>query len=236
MLALMPRLLALGYGVAYDAVVTGFSPWESLVDDVAGLIARSVPAARPAKVLDIACGVGSVAVRLARRGHSVVGIDGVETLVQIARRRYGRSRDIDVAFHHVDLADGDVPGAGSYDAIVSMHTLYWHPRPEAMLAACRRALKSDGHAVFLTYRRPTRVREMFGEIRRVGGWTPAVRALRWLVPTAIFEMLRPIERRYLTEDEFRGWLRRAGFEILESRQTFLVQMSLIVLARPCPRA
>jgi len=124
-----------------------------------------------------------------------------------------------------------IEGAGTYDVVVSMHTLYWHPRPEAVIAACRRMLKPGGHAIFLTYSRPARVGRTFSEVRAGSGVVQAIRSLRWLVPTAVFEMLRHVDRRYLTETDFHAGLRAAGFEILESRQAFLAGISRLAWVR-----
>ncbi len=185
------RLIARGYGFMYDAVVRGFPPYEALLDEIADLVARSARSSRGrARVIDVACGVGTVAIRLAHDGHEVVGIEPVEHLARVARRKAEAVGDLDVTFHHVDLADTAVPGAGSYDVLVSMHTLYWHPNPVAMLDACRRVLRPGGHGIFLTYARPARVRRTFSDIRRQGGLVAAARALRWLVPTALFETFR----------------------------------------------
>jgi SAM-dependent methyltransferase len=228
----LERLIAVGYGLTYDAIVRGFPPYEALVDEVVALIARAAQPGAPAatSVLDVSCGTGTVAARLAGRGWTVVGLDAVAHLVTVARRHY-RADAPGLSFHHADLARDPVPGAGSFDALVSMHTLYWHPDPAALLVACRRALKPGGHAVFLTYERPARVLTTFAQIRRRHGWWEALRALRWLLPTALFDLLRGVEPRYLSRDQFDSVLRDAGFEILERRETFLAGISLLTWAR-----
>jgi SAM-dependent methyltransferase len=114
-----------------------------------------------------------------------------------------------------------------------MHTLYWHPDPDALLAACRRALKPRGHAVFLTYERPAHVLRTFFDVRRQDGWLEAVRALRWLLPTALFDLFRGVRPRYLSREQFDAALGRAGFQVLERRRTFLAGISLLAWARAC---
>lgn len=228
------RLLARSYGFMYDAVVSGFPPYEALLDEVFAYVRRSAPvgrstAARPS-VLDVSCGVGTVAARLAARGYAVTGVDAVGHLVDVARKRHSRSSEL-LRFENLDVAMAPIPGAGTYDVVVSMHTLYWHPRPEAVIAACRQMLKPGGHAVFLTYSRPAHVGRTFEEVRAGAGWVQAVRSLRWLVPTAVFEMLRHVERRYLTEADFHAGLRAAGFDILDSRRTFLAGISRVAWVR-----
>jgi SAM-dependent methyltransferase len=113
-----------------------------------------------------------------------------------------------------------------------MHTLYWHPEPRALLDACRRALRPDGRAVFLTYARRASVARTFRDIRARDGLGAAVEALRWLVPTAAFERFRDCEPRYLSRGEFHAALEQSGFQVLESRDTFLAGISLLVWARP----
>ncbi len=226
------RLIAVGYGLTYDAIVSGFQPYEALLGEVTWFVARSASGSRRStKVLDIACGTGTVAFRLARNGYAVVGLDAIGHLVEVARRR-GRSQPVlPVTFQHLDLAHDPLPGAGTFDALVSMHTLYWHPNPEGLLEGCRRALKPGGHGVFLTYSRPAGVVPTFREIRAREGLLAAVRALRWLVPTAVFGMLRQYEPHYLSREEFHRALTGAGFEVLESRETFLAGISLLAWVR-----
>jgi SAM-dependent methyltransferase len=226
------RLIAVGYGLTYDAIVRGFPPYEALVDEVVGLVSRGAAAGAPASthVLDVSCGIGTVAARLARRGWSVVALDAIAHLVDVARRHH-RDSGLSLSFHHADLARETAPVGGPFDVLVSMHTLYWHPDPAALLAACRQALKPGGHAVFLTYTRPAHVARTFSELRRRRGWGAACRALRWLLPTALFDSLRSVDPRYLSRTEFASALHEAGFEVLEMRETFLAGISLLAWTR-----
>jgi 2-polyprenyl-3-methyl-5-hydroxy-6-metoxy-1,4-benzoquinol methylase len=227
------RLIAVGYGLTYDAVVSGFPPYERLLEEITTLIARSAPAGASASVLDVSCGTGTVAARIAGLGYRVTGVDAVGHLVNVAREHWA-GRDLALTFEHRDIASDPPTGEGTFDVIVSMHTLYWHPRPDALLAACRRALKPGGHAIFLTYGRPARVRDTFGAIRARHGTVEALRALRWLLPTALFETLRHVDRRYLSEGDFRAAVTGAGFEILEVRETFLAGISRLAWTRLPP--
>jgi SAM-dependent methyltransferase len=227
--SLLDRLAARGYAAAYDTVVDGFAPYERLVDEVAALIARSADG--PARVLEVSCGTGSLARRLAGRGHDVVAVDPVPALVAAARRRGAPGPGCGVAHRHLDLARTALGEDGRFDVVVSLHSLYWHPDPMALLVACRHALRPGGHAVVLTYARPAEVGATFGALRAGAGLGEAVRALRWLVPTATFEMLRRCERLYLGPAELSALMREVGFDILESRRTFLAGLSSLVWAR-----
>lgn len=229
----LERLLALGYGSSYDAIVRSFAPYQALLREVSGFVARGHGDGDRGgvKVLDVACGTGTVAFELARLGYSVVGLDAVAPLVEIARRRTTGTFADRVAFQQADVACDAVPGAGTYDVLVSMHTLYWHDDPVRFLEGCRRALRPGGHAVFLTYGRPARLARTFRDVQAREGAAAAVRALRWLVPTALFERFRDYEPHYLTQEEFHGALARAGFDVLDARRTFLAGISLLAWVR-----
>src|SRR5262245_20008485 len=195
------RMIAVGYGLTYDAIVRGFAPYEALLGEIETLVGRAATpgAASVTRVLDVSCGIGTVAERLARRGWSVVAVDPIEHLVAVARRHH-RDSGLSLSFHHADVAKDSVPGAGAFDVLISMHTLYWHPDPATLLAACRRALRPGGHAIFLTYERPARVGRTFADVRARCGWFEAVRSLRWLVPTAVLDMFRNVTPRYLDSE------------------------------------
>jgi SAM-dependent methyltransferase len=233
--AAVEHMIAVTYGMTYDAVVTRFRPYEAMVDEIIALVHRSVPATdhpRSVKVLDVACGIGNVGLRLARQGYTVVAVDAVRHLIAIAREKHHASGSApNLSFHHLDIARDDLPGAGTFDVLVSMHTLYWHPDPAGLLAASRRALKPGGYGIFLTYNRPARVVQTFREARRAGGLGAAVGALRWLVPTAVFERFRDCDHRYMSETEVHEALDQAGFDVLEAHPTFLVGLSHLAWAR-----
>jgi SAM-dependent methyltransferase len=229
----MERLIAQAYGLTYDVVVRSFEPYQALLREVVSFAERSHNCRDHAdvKVLDVACGTGTVALELARRGYSVVGLDVVGSLVGIARDRGTATTAGTAEFHRLDVASDPIPGAGSYDLLVSMHTLYWHPDPRGLLEGCRRALRPGGHAVFLTYSRPARVGRTFREVKAGRGWGPAVRSLRWLVPTALFERFRDYQPHYMSAEAFHQALRSAGFAVLEARTTFLADISLLAWVR-----
>ena len=108
----LERLVAIGYGLTYDAVVRGFPPYEALLAEVAGLVSRAATPGPPAatRVLDVSCGTGTLAERLARAGWTVVGLDSVAHLVDVGRRRHCDS-GLSLSFHHADAAQDPIPEA-----------------------------------------------------------------------------------------------------------------------------
>src|SRR5262249_58233987 len=82
----LEHMIAVTYGVSYDAVVTHFPPYESMLEEIVALVARSVPdPTKPSatRVLDVACGIGNVSLRLAREGYTIVRIDGGRHLAEV---------------------------------------------------------------------------------------------------------------------------------------------------------
>jgi hypothetical protein len=75
------------------------------------------------------------------------------------------------------------------------------------------------------------VLKTFREVRAAEGSAAAVRALRWLVPTALFERFRECDHRYLSEEELHAALERVGFDVLEARRTFLAGLSHLAWVR-----
>lgn len=230
----LEHAIAVGYGLTYDAIVTSFPPYRALLEEVTAYAVRSIgprPDPRSVHVLDVACGIGTLAFRLAREGYTIVGLDGVEYLIEIAREKR-RARNVpNVAFHRIDIGMDELPWQDQFDFAVSLHTIYWHPRPQQMLEATRRALKPGGHALFLNYSRPAHMLPTFRLIRARDGLRPALQALRWLVPTALFERFRHYEPHYTDTAEFHALLREAGFEILEAKRTFLADISCLAWIR-----
>lgn len=222
----LERAIAVVYGAAYDHVVSGFAPYQTLLDDIVDVLARA-EGGRPLRILDVACGTGTLARRLARAGHTVTGLDVVPHLVARARRHPGAR----ISFAHADVSAGTSFATGSFDACVSLHTLNWHPRPVALLRECRRLLRPDGHAIIACYTRPAALRATFDAVRAADGVGAALRALRWLAPTAIFEACRHYDARYPDVPTLHKELAAASFDTVESRPIFLAGVSRLVWAR-----
>ncbi len=100
----------------------------------------SLPAG--ARVLDVACGSGNVAIPLARRGYKVTGVDIAPNLLEQARERAATEK-LDVPFDEGDAEQ--LPYAdGSFDGAVTMFGAMFAPRPEIVAAELARVLKPGG--------------------------------------------------------------------------------------------
>jgi SAM-dependent methyltransferase len=96
--------MSLAYRLLYRI---GFTPWEemeTLADQILPLFEREERGHEPpyGPVLDIGCGSGIWATKLARRGWEVTGVDNVPRALDRARER-AREEGVDVRFVEADV-------------------------------------------------------------------------------------------------------------------------------------
>jgi SAM-dependent methyltransferase len=102
-----------------------------------------------ARVLDVACGTGVVAVTAARLGARVAGLDLTPDLLAVARDN-ARIAGVEVDFHEGDVEDLPFED-DTFDIVVSQFGHIFAPRPEAAVAEMLRVLKSGGTIAFSTW-------------------------------------------------------------------------------------
>ena len=93
--------------------------------------------ARGAHVLEVGCGHGALARRLARRAATVTGIDVSPEMIRVARARSGAHPN--VQFHVADVTTMPLP-AEQYDVVISaatLHHLPFEPTVRRLAAALR---------------------------------------------------------------------------------------------------
>ncbi len=231
----LQRALTIGYGVVYDYIFSGFAPYQVLSRQVLDFVERGAPAGvarRDVHILDAGCGPGNLSLLLGEAGFTVLGVDPYGPLIELAREKRRARQLTHVAFQHADLADDNPRWAERFDQVVSIHTLYAHPDPTAVLRHAAQALKPGGHAVFVNFTRRVPLGAAFLAGWRRQGLGPAVAGLRWVLPNAIFEAFRRrVGPHYWDEEAFRRHLEAAGFRVLELHRTFFDQVSLLAWAR-----
>jgi SAM-dependent methyltransferase len=219
--------------IPHGAMVASFRPFRRLLAEVAdlALAARAPGQPGPSWILDVGCGTGTVALHLARAGCAVVGLDPAPLLVEAAERRRRRRGAARVAFLPLDVAHDPVPGAGGYDAVVSLCSRAWPDDPGRFLAGCRRTLRPGGFGLFLARDRHTSVARAFGELRRSAGLVHALAGLGWLVPAALLGAVAADGRPSVSEERLRRDLAGAGFEVIAARRIFAPEVGLLAWAQ-----
>jgi SAM-dependent methyltransferase len=95
----------------YDLIYSTFKDYAAEARDVAALLRRLNPPCRT--VLDVACGTGEHARRLAEDGFSVDGLDLSAAFVRIARAKHPSGR-----FYEADMSDFHM--GARYDAVLCL--------------------------------------------------------------------------------------------------------------------
>lgn len=121
---------------------------ESLTDErsdaeVTGLV-QLLGLDAPMRILDLACGFGRHANRLAALGHSVVGIDYTPGFLELARSDAQRM-GVEVDYRHGDMRTLDL--RGEFDRVLILFTSFGYFSDQmnaTVLANASRALKPGG--------------------------------------------------------------------------------------------
>ncbi|MEU6244397.1 class I SAM-dependent methyltransferase [Streptomyces sp. NPDC047024] len=100
---------------------------------------------RPADVLDLGCGTGSLALLAAEQGHRVTAVDSSPAMVELARAKLA---GWDAAVVRGDAAEPPV-GEGSADVVLVRHVLWALPEPGKVLRRWRELLRPGGRFVLV---------------------------------------------------------------------------------------
>ncbi len=95
-----------------------------------------------AKVLDVACGTGNVAIPLARQGAVVTGVDIAPNLLVQARER-AAAENLTAKFDEGD-AEALPYADASFEIVVTMFGAMFAPRPDVVASELARVLKPGG--------------------------------------------------------------------------------------------
>ena len=89
-------------------------------------------------------------------------------------------------------------------------------------------LRRGGHAIMVNFARSAPVVATAREVWSRQGAGAALRSLIWLLPNALFDLVRGRRQsQYWSASEFQACLEGVGFEVLEMRPTFLNGVSLL---------
>jgi len=220
------------YAGAYD-IFYGEKDYDAECDLIEALW-REYGEGGTANILDLGCGTGSHAIRLARRGHTVVGVDRSEAMLKHARVKADDVSD-HLMFHQGDIRDFSVNQ--QFDiAVVLFAVLGYQLENDDVLATlrtARRHLRSGGLLIFDVWYGPAVLKERpgqrvkviptdDGEILRIASGSLDVARHRVAVDYEIRHLQagrlasRSTERhemRYFFSQELKLFLEVSGFEM-----------------------
>jgi len=192
------RLLFDLWSLVYDARGVQRLTYRPVQDAVV----RSLRADPPARILDVGCGTGLLARRLARElpASRVTGCDFSRGMLRQANALAGPRAFVQGDAQSLPFTDA------SFDAIVSTEAFHWFPDPAAALAEFHRVLASRGRLLIAFVNPP------FEALGRASGalsrWLGE--PLRWPTPGAL-----------------RGEVEAAGFAVGSQRRIFRLPAPLL---------
>jgi SAM-dependent methyltransferase len=119
------------------------------------------------RALDLGCGTGATAVRLARLGINVALLDSSPAMLEIAKRAV-REAGVDgkITLKHGDAAQvANLFPAGSFDIVLCHNILEYLDDPNAVLSAAAQVLRSDSTGIGIL---SVLVRSRAGEVLKAG--------------------------------------------------------------------
>jgi ubiquinone/menaquinone biosynthesis C-methylase UbiE len=113
--------------------------WLALLREVAGPPTLNV--------LDVGCGTGFLAMRMAELGHTAVGIDLAEEMLAAAQRK-AEASGLPVTFLRGD-AENPPRECAPYDVILERHVIWTLPQPREALHAWWELLRPGGLLILI---------------------------------------------------------------------------------------
>jgi len=122
---------------------------------------------RPLRALDLGCGTGTAAVRLARLGIHVTLLDSAPAMLDSAKRTVREAGvDGEVALKHGDAAQvANLFPVGSFDIVLCHNILEYVDDPSAVLSAAAQVLRTDSTGIGIL---SILVRNRAGEVFKAG--------------------------------------------------------------------
>jgi SAM-dependent methyltransferase len=142
------------YAEAYDSIY-GSKDYDGEVDLIERILTRN-NLAGSRHLLDLGCGTGAHAIRLAQRGHRVVGVDRSPEMLTRAWAKAAVEVGLRLEFHKADVCKLDL--SQQFDAALMMFTVLGYLINDsdlnAALASVRRHLALGGLFIFDVWHGP----------------------------------------------------------------------------------
>lgn len=162
----------------------------------------------PARVADVACGLGRSSIAIAR-GYPKVTVDGIDldqaSIAQAQRLLPESGVDDRVAFHHRDAADPEL--SRRYDLVTIFEALHDMSYPVDVLRTARGLLSQDGRVLVADERTAERFALDAGDVERLYYGFSVLHCL----PVGMVGENAAGTGTVMREDTVRGYAEKAGF-------------------------
>ena len=132
------------FALIYDELMTDI-PYDTYVD----LISLASGGIKGKKIIDVGCGTGLLAVKLAKAGALVTGVDLSRDMLNIAEKR---ARDLSLKIDFLEKPMQEIEGQEQYDAaVIAIDSLNYLPDRKSVLntfIGIHSVLKSGGMLMF----------------------------------------------------------------------------------------
>jgi SAM-dependent methyltransferase len=207
---------------SYDAIARLYDPWSRSVTEDVSFYVEQAELVAPGPVVELAVGTGRIAVPIAAAGISVIGVDSSAGMLEICRER----AEVAGVGELVDLRFGDLqepPVSERVELVICPFRSYLHLHTDeerlAALLAARELLVPGGRLVFDVFAPAAddiaetngRWLERELDIYERADWDTDTRTLTLSVRGPGSESTMVLA--WLSADEWRALLERAGFEV-----------------------
>lgn len=173
------------------------TPLGSLSDRLEKELVFSLMDVKPGKTsLDVGCGTGNYTIELAKRGLKTTGIDSSEEMLALAEEK-ARRKGLEITFQRADAMNLPFPES-SFEMVISTGLLCFLVEPEKALIEMHRVLKPGGRLVI-------------GTLNKRSPWV-LFRRIKGMFKETIYN-----QARFISPAELEGLIKKAGFEVRESR-------------------
>lgn len=217
------------YSASYDRVLLKFPPYSQLIKDVISVVPKDAR-----RVADCGAGTGNVTMELLNRKVRVTSVENNPAMLDRLRRRLGKEANvtaIKASVEHLDFVDSEM-----FDAVVMVNVLYAVEDPVRCLRGIHRILKPDGVLGFSTTHAETRLDPLLEKIKSTleenGDWDKLAHDYERL-RAANKQIEVTIACRH-SREEYRNWVRSAGFEIIKEEPSTYVDAVMMIHARKKP--
>ena len=150
------------------------------------------------RIADIGCGGGLLAEAMAAKGAQVTAIDLAEESLEVARL-HALASGVSIDYRLMSAEQLAEEAAGQFDVVTCLELLEHVPDPEAIIQACARMGRDNGHLFFSTINRNAKA------------WLMAVVGAEYLLkllPRGTHDA-----RAFIQPAELARWSRQAGLHV-----------------------